>query len=179
MKRILLIIFILPFILSFNKGGHVLKHGNEISVDIDGHSTAFNNITIASHTPDYGTYTLNITAFVNNYSTGKICITLKGLFPVKEGTYIKGLSSSGSHTPDISCTNQGSVYQTDEYPVSPITITISSISGTHVRGSFSGRLYAHSPGQAGSIELTNGKFDVDLNKQFISVPYTGELIKSY
>ena len=129
-----------------------------IKVNINGNSTTFNVQAKASRINVTGGYGIQIEGYLKSSSTTNLSFSLAGTTPISNITYTE--NSTGNPLVQMAhCVEVivPCVFRTSTFGSlsNPLSVTISEITGAHVRGTFKGELNGHS-----TEVLTNGVFYV-------------------
>jgi len=138
-----------------------------ITADVDGVATSFNHSAKATVLNVSGGYGISIQGYKKDLSESQTnwTFSIARPTPITTGTYIENSGSNPlvrmTYTYDFLA---GILYTSEAYGSSahPVTITITDISSTSVKGTFSGELYCTS-GPAGTPYknvFSNGSFNV-------------------
>ena len=131
-----------------------------IKVDINGNAFTFSLQAKASTLPVTGGYGIQIQGYYRNGSTTNLSFSIVRPFPISTGTYSENAAGNPlvlmTHCTEVitPCVIRANAYGSTSNPVS---ITITEITGSSVKGTFKGELQV----STGSTEvLSNGVFYV-------------------
>lgn len=163
------ILFLGLFTLSCKKDTPDSVPLGTIEANVDGTKTTFNNEATATITTSNGNVTLEIKGYKKPRSTSGTYLSLKILKtgPVTSGTYTETNAGpyrlQAEHFVDLFFGVGGSSF-TYGSSSNPVRITITDMSATYVKGTFSGELRSGAAGGANNtyVKLTNGVFHVSL-----------------
>lgn len=173
MKRLLLILCVSVLLFSCKKeysyeGGPASNPTYYLTATVDGVPLKFNVDNEATYTISGGTNALELIGFASADPNDNTNITLDIHYdatPPGVGTYT-GQTSNNFVTGVYDYNDPNTIYSTglNNVSVSPLTITITSITNTVVEGTFSGAFYATDPSTTliksppSYILITEGKF---------------------
>jgi hypothetical protein len=155
---ILSVTFLTLFFVSCKKDPTDIPIGT-IKVDIDGHSSTFSVQAKASRLSVTGGYGIQVTGNLKTTSTTNLSFSIISPNSINAGTYTENTSSNPlvtmTHCTEVivPCVIRANSYGS---PSNPVSITITEITGSYVRGTFKGEL------QGGSSKevYSNGLFYV-------------------
>ena len=170
MKKLFLIAIGIAFVLSSCVRHVAVVPGSYISADFDEVSTTFSVIDTALYSSSNGLNALTLTAATGTAdSCHALQIRIFSSAAITSGsTYTYPAESNpGESTPSLTYKpTLNGIYSynwfTDLSGAPPLIITITTITATHVTGTFSGAVVSQ---QTGTVKvITNGKFDLDLQQ---------------
>ena len=160
-NRILLCILLLPIILIFSCKKDPADIGiGTIKVDINGTAYTFSVQSRATTLPVTGGNGIQIQGKYKETSTTNLTLSIVRPSPISTGTYIENNASNPlvtiTHCTEVivPCFFQATTFGSTS---NPVTITITEITGSSIRGNFKGELQT-SPGTTET--LSNGVFYV-------------------
>ncbi|MDB5157863.1 MAG: hypothetical protein JWR50_2570 [Mucilaginibacter sp.] len=163
MKRIILIAFCLSAILSCKKNS--IAPENTLIATVDGVTKSYYVEPVVTF--DHNNQ-LTFSGYVNNDpSADWIDIYIDGTDPITTKTY--DLTSDVSLTyapPTLSGSDHTIFYYTNTRGDYPVSITIKSIKGDNIQGTFSGQL--ESLDKTTIISVTNGRFNISVRRKSAS-----------
>jgi len=160
MKKIFFPLACLLLILSSCKKS---VSGGTLTAYINGTMETFNTNAVAELTSGGGAYKLAIGGSAGDpASTDQIYLAITGVNNIVPGNY-SAVSASGD-VAVMAYQKPGNIgYSADDHFNNPVKITISSISGSNVQGSFTGNLILVLGASSDSTKtITNGTFNVSL-----------------
>ncbi len=162
--RFLLPLCALCLFFSCKKSSSSTGGSGSITATIDGSSQTFNFSATASLLSVAGMQALTITG-VQSSSSSTYVITLiitPASGNVTAGTYTATAASDNVQLTYIQASTSLAYQDDPTSGSSNASVTISSISSTHVKGTFSGKLILESGSGAATKTVTNGSFDLDI-----------------
>jgi len=162
--RFLLPLCALCLLFSCKKNSSSTGSSGSITATVDGSSQTFNYSATASLLAFGGSQALTITG-VQSSSLTTYVITL--IITPTSGNVTAGTYSATTAHDNVQLTyaqaSTSVAYQNDPTSGSSnASVTISSISSTHVKGTFTGKLILESGSGAATKTVTNGSFDLDI-----------------
>jgi hypothetical protein len=159
MKRLLFLpVCLLAMLFSCKKSGSSKSSNSTISATLNDTAQTFNTSATALYQSSNGIYDLAITGYVSSATNSNaITISIGGTSPIAVGTYSDGGIAPDAVSMVYSLSGGTSAYAA----MGTATVTITSITGSNVQGTFSGVLNLYSGNATNTTEtVTNGKFNV-------------------
>jgi len=167
MKRTVLCVFISSLVLaSCGKDGDTTTPGNSgtITATIDGLPVSFNFNAKARHLTVAGSEAINITGYQGTGSSNDIGITIAKTGGVSAGYYSEIKTTTiGKSALNYRDASTGNTYISHESTTFPSTTTVSEITSTSIKGTFSGDIFLLQSGGVSTTKktITNGTFVVN------------------
>jgi len=134
--------------------------GPNLSASFDGISTKFNNALVGSKSSTEGSYAFQVGGSEGTSGSSDVFYLLvTSNNPIAPGTYVDG---QGAGIVYISQSGGVTNYSNALSATNPISITVTSISSTHVTGTFKGDIFVDANNTLEKKALTNGRFNVTL-----------------
>jgi hypothetical protein len=163
MKRLLIFsLVIFAIFSSCKKNNPSANPGNYITATVNGSNLTFNIGAEALVESSSAGYRVEITGREGvAYDASQILVVISGSSPIPAGVYSNGTAGPDQVSLLYALTNVAAYQAVGVGP----SVTITSITGTNVQGTFNGVLMLASGSTAASTAtITNGKFNVAVNK---------------
>ncbi len=162
-KNLPVLIIVLAFCACKKSAAPPTGSANFMTADINDTSQTFNTVVLAKNVPVSSGYLLAIACASTNTSAADVLsVSIDGMKPITTGTFTANFSGTPDFLPSMAFQHgDTTAYQEDVSGSHPITVTITSLTGTNVQGTFNGTLTLANGSGAFVKKVTNGKFNID------------------